>query len=70
MRYVKMMQTIVGDDLYGTAQKLWAAMLYGVVVILPPRLRARWASGSLGISHAKERLRRLREGARPTHRGP
>jgi glycosyltransferase involved in cell wall biosynthesis len=68
-RYVKMMRTVVGDDLYGAGQKLWAAILYGVVVILPTRLRARWASGSLGISHAKERLRRIREGARTSYRG-
>jgi hypothetical protein len=38
-------------------------MLYGVVIILPTQLRAKWASGSLGISHAKERLRQLREKA-------
>ena len=64
-RYVPMMRMILDDDLYGSAQKLWAAILYAGVIILPARLRARWASGSLGISHAKERLRRLRERVRP-----
>ena len=60
VRYLKMMRKVILDDLYGGAQKLWAAMLYGVVIILPTQLRAKWASGSLGISHAKERLRQLR----------
>jgi hypothetical protein len=69
-RYARMMRAMVGDDLYGWAQKLWAGILYGVVVILPTRLREQWVSGSLGISHAKERLRRLREGPRPRFRSP
>ena len=62
--YLKLMRMILDDDLYGGAQKLGAAILYGGVMILPARLRTQWASGSLGISHAKEVLRRLREGAR------
>jgi Glycosyl transferase family 2 len=64
--YGRLVRRIAEDDLYGGAQKLWAAILYGVVIILPVGMRAHWVSGSLGISHAKELLRRLRD--RPKQR--
>lgn len=66
-RYLHLMRTVFRDDLYSRSQKLWSVVLYGVLIMLPQRLRPPWASTSLGISHLKEVLRRLiqREFRRP-----
>lgn len=60
-QYMILLRKVASDDLYSRTQKTWSAILYGVLLLLPRRLRSKWASASLGISHVKELARRIHE---------
>jgi len=58
-QYWELAPSIMRDDLYSRLQRVWALMLFLVVILLPTSLRARWVSRSLSASRAKERARRF-----------
>lgn len=59
--YIKLARSLRRDDLYDTAQKIWAVVLFGVCLCLPKGLRSSWLSLNLGTSKAKEVVRRVRD---------
>ena len=60
-QYMTLLRKVSRDDLYNRTQKMWSAILYGILLLLPRSLRPRWASANLGISHVKELARRIHQ---------
>jgi glycosyltransferase involved in cell wall biosynthesis len=49
------------DDLYSPAQKAWAMLMFGLMIPMPIRVRASWASVNLGTSKIRDLARRFRQ---------
>jgi len=51
--YFGLMRDVVDDDLYSGRQKALAAVVYGMLLILPRRARGGWLHETLGVSRVK-----------------
>ena len=59
--YISLIARLRKDDLYSAAQKVWACLMFGLIVPLPVRYRPAWASLNLGTSRLRELVRRIQQ---------
>jgi hypothetical protein len=59
-RYGELVRALRKDDLYDRLQKVAGCLLFGVCLMLPPRLRGPWMAATMGASRFKELIRRSR----------
>jgi len=68
--YFGLMRATLEDDLYSWRQKGLAAVVYGVLLLLPRKARGAWLHEALGVNRLKRWFQRVSPGRRSRTRPP